>query len=271
MAESDGTDDADGEATSGPEPDPDGTGVGTVQTDGLSFVPSRPVAAVVVALLVQAALAAYLLTVDAPSTTQMVARGIWGLAFLSLVLIGYDAYATDRSKAVDWGPNPFLWAIPMLFPLVGPLPAGISFGVGLAYALRRYQTLRRGLDHVWHWVAVGGGVFSGAGLAVFITSWDGALPVESNLAALVVVTAVFYGLTTPATYYDTLYVRRRLADSDTGWFLRGYHWVVAMSIPHPLRSIVALGYALRRWMLLSSTPLIGTDPDAEAAGDDDKE
>jgi len=93
-------------------------------------------------------------------------------------------------------------------------------------------------------------------------------PLPASLSAVLLGTSVVFGFTTPATYYDTQHVKARLAADGKNWLFQGYHWVLAMSVPFPLRSVVALAYALRRWMLLNPGGFFWSSTDSDA--DDDK-
>lgn len=237
------------------------------------LVPSRLVAVGFTALLVQFGLLLYVLVLRPPSAQVIISFTILGLSFVAALLVGFDAYRTDRNEAVEWSPNPFLWTIPMFFPLLGVgsgigIAYGIPLGVGIAYVVRRFQTLRRGLDHIWQWPAVGAGVLSGGGYALLVTAPLESGPLPPTFSAVLLGTSVLFGFTTPAAYYDTQYVRARLAADGDNWLFRGYHWVVAMSVPFPLRSIVALGYALRRWMLLNPGGFFWSSTDPAESDDD---
>ncbi len=239
-----------------------------------SFVPSRFVGTALFVLFLQFALIAALLSPLPVPSVEVLSFSALGLSFVAALLVGVDAYRTDRDETVDWSPNPFLWAIPMFFPLLGfglgvGQTLGIPLGVGIAYAVRRFQTQRRGFERVWQWPAVGAGVFSGAGfgvISVAITTSGGLTP---SLVGVLLAASVLFGFTTPAAYYDTQHVRRQLAAGGDDWLFRGYHWVVAMTLPLPLRSLVALAYALRRWMLLNPGAFFWSRADP-AEGEDDK-
>ncbi len=238
------------------------------------LVPSRFVGTSLFVLFVQFVLVVYLVSPFPVPSVQVLAFSALGLSFVAALLVGVDAYRTDQDQTVDWSPNPFLWAIPMFFPLLGfglgvGQVLGIPLGVGIAYALRRFQTQRRGLEGIWQWPAVGAGVFSGAGFGVVSVAVSESGGLTPSLVGVLLVASVLFGFTTPATYYDTQHVRERLAANGNDWLFRGYHWVVAMSLPLPLRSLVALAYALRRWMLLNPGGFFWSKADPNK-GDDDK-
>lgn len=260
------------------EPEPDGgrtaeasaDETGTELPENPPLVPSRFIAVALVGLAVQFVLLVYVLSLDPDTTARIPTLTIFGISFFAALMIGVDAYQTGQDDAVDWSPNPFIWSIPMFVPLLGVgLAVGIPFGVGVAYAVRRYQTQRRGLGHLFNWPAVGAGVLSGAGFALFLTSPAATGRLTPSLALVLVASSALYGFTTPATYYDSRHVRARLSANGENWLFRGYHWVLAMSVPLPLRSLVALAYALRRWMLLSDTPLFGSPDITPEEQDDD--
>ena len=235
------------------------------------LVPSRFIVVALSGLAVQFVLLVYVLSLDPNTSARIPTLTVFGIAFFAALMIGFDAYRTDQDDAIDWSPNPFVWSIPMFLPLLGiGLAVGIPFGVGLAYALRRYQTQRRGLEHIFNWPAVGAGVLSGAGFAVFLTAPGASGTLTPSLALVLVASSALYGFTTPATYFDTRHIKARLAANGENWLFRGYHWVLAMSVPLPLRSLVALGYALRRWMLLTDAPLFGSPDITADEKDDDK-
>jgi hypothetical protein len=260
-------------------PRPDGGGAAEPETevpanDDASLIASRFVGVALFVLVVQFTLVVYLLSPLPVPSVQVFAFSALGLSFVAALLVGFDAYRTDRDQTVDWSPNPFVWAIPMFFPLLGfglgvGQVLGIPLGVGIAYALRRYQTQRRGLEGIWQWPAVGAGVFSGAGFGIVSVAISESGGLTPNLVGVLLFASVLFGFTTPATYYDTQHVRRRLAANGDDWLFRGYHWVVAMSVPFPLRSLVALAYALRRWMLLNPGGFFWSKADP-AESDDDK-
>ena len=238
------------------------------------LVPSRFVGTALFVLFLQFVLIVYLLSPLPVPSVQVLAFSALGLSFVAALLVGADAYRTDRDDTVDWSPNPFLWAIPMFFPLLGfglgvGQALGIPLGVGIAYAVRRFQTQRRGLENIWQWPAVGAGVFSGAGFGIVSVAVSESGGLTPSLVGVLLVASVLFGFTTPATYYDTRHVRRRLAANGDDWLFQGYHWVVAMSLPLPLRSLVALAYALRRWMLLNPGGFFWSKADP-TEGDDDK-
>ena len=261
----------------GPTAGTDGGGTAEADIAGSSgdapLVPSRFVGTALFVLFLQFVLIASLLSPLPVPSVEVLSFSALGLSFVAALLVGADAYRTDRDETVDWSPNPFLWAIPMFFPLLGfglgvGQTLGIPLGVGIAYAVRRFQTQRRGFETLWQWPAVGAGVFSGAGfgiISVAVTTSGGLTP---SLVGVLLVASVLFGFTTPATYYDTQHVRRQLAADGDDWLFRGYHWVVAMSLPLPLRSLVALAYALRRWMLLNPGGFFWSKADP-AEGDDD--
>lgn len=239
------------------------------------LIPSRFVGTTLFVLFLQFVLIVYLLSPLSvpPNFVQVLAFSALSLSFVAALLVGFDAYRTDQDDTVDWSPNPFLWAIPMFFPLLGfglgvGQALGIPFGVGIAYALRRFQTQRRGLETIWQWPAVGAGVFSGAGFGIVSVAVSESGGLAPSLVGVLLVASVLFGFTTPAAYYDTQYVRRRLAANGDDWLFRGYHWVVAMSLPLPLRSLVALAYALRRWMLLNPGGFFWSKADPDSADDD---
>jgi hypothetical protein len=238
------------------------------------LVPSRFVGTALFVLFLQFVLIVYLLSPLPVPSVQVLAFSALGLSFVAALLVGADAYRTGQDDTVDWSPNPFLWAIPMFFPLLGfglgvGQALGIPLGVGIAYAVRRFQTQRRGLERIWQWPAVGAGVFSGAGFGIVSVAVSESGGLTPSLVGVLLVASVLFGFTTPATYYDTRHVKRRLAANGDDWLFGGYHWVVAMSLPLPLRSLVALAYALRRWMLLNPGGFFWSKADP-TEGDDDK-
>ncbi|MEF8906680.1 MAG: hypothetical protein V5A13_02360, partial [Haloarculaceae archaeon] len=175
-----------------------GDGGETVEADvpgeDAPLVPSRFVGTALFVLFLQFVLIVYLLSpLPAPAFgAQILAFSALGLSFIAALLVGFDAYRTDQDQTVDWSPNPFLWAIPMFFTLLGfGLGAGQAFGiplgVGIAYALRRFQTQRRGLEHIWQWPAIGAGVFSGAGFGVVSVGVSESSGLTPNLVGVLLV------------------------------------------------------------------------------------
>ena len=204
-------------------------------------------------LAAQTAATAYLLTLSPGSIPTSLPGSIVAVAVFAAAAVGVDAWQTRR----DWSPTPLLWALPVLVP-------GLGAGVVLAYLGRRLQSVRPETGSLWVWPAVGASLVSGVATAVLAAAEATALPLAPAAAVLHVANYVFVGLATPAAYFDTRAVDRRLAGTGRGWPLRGYHWVVALSLPVPFRAPLAVLYLLRRWQLLRD---VGP---AAAPGLDDK-
>jgi len=229
-----------------PEADPspgDGSGSDPDETRAV-VTPWAGFAAVL--LGAQSVASVALLTLSPAAVPTALPGSVVAVGVFAAAAVGVDA----RGTRGEWSPTPLAWAAPVLAPCVGA-------GVLLAYLGRRLQTVRPAMARLWVWPAVGASVVSGVaiyGLGVVGFSLL-TLPVSATPATAVtfVVNLVAVGLSVPAAYFDTRAVDRRLSAAGRDWRLRGSHWVVALSVPVPLRAPLALVYLLWRRRVLRGT------------------
>lgn len=224
--------------------------------DGGWIFPSPWVGIAALFAAIGAAALLYIFTLPPDSVPTPVAGSALGLAIFAAAAVGYDAWT--RGGPGSWSPTPLLWALPMLVP-------GLNVGVIVAYVGRHLQTRRPELRGLWVYPAVGASLLSGIAIYVLVVLDATTLPLSLPAATLQVANYAFIALAAAAAYYDTRYVEARLAENGDGWLLSGYHWVVLLSVPLPIRVLIALAYAGRRRMLLRGAPPVPGEP---AAADD---